>query len=545
MFASLGLFASIPCPFLPSCPREAFCIYSHVHIPSEETPSSRLSFGRSLASSNTNRADAANVPVKRKQDVQDSTRESMLAPSVISRMHSPVSAIEAAKRRRQPLNSSTPPAPSISAARSSTTGGAVLLARPHVTAKVSGCADSKSAVATSGPPVLKIDLRAHSKPQFRQAVATQYYKEFLRIYAPLSQKGSSLATAHALDQENAVHSKTNQGSYRSLAATTLQRLKKRPVANNDDDVGIDGLWLDPSLKCKEDQVLDEVWKKASGYTLSLQQLEANGYPVTIPSGVPPPLDATQICDRCQKSFARSSSAIDVDQLSCQYHERRLRTKTQNGERIKYFPCCDGAQGSQGCLQGPHVFKEDDFLCLHGRTPFVETPKDTYSNQLPHEVVAMDCEMCYTAGGFELIRISVIDKAGKPVLDELVKPKHTVLDLNSRFSGITSLEGTKYSLEQARDRLFEIINKDTIIIGQSLENDFKVLRLVHTRVIDTAVLYPHPRHQQNVRYSLQTLAKQHLRVIIQDSEDGHDSFEDAKTCLDLVRLKIQKDSLLGK
>ena len=56
-----------------------------------------------------------------------------------------------------------------------------------------------------------------------------------------------------------------------------------------------------------------------------------------------------------------------------------------------------------------------------------------------------------------------------------------------ISGIVSLEGAKYTLDQARRRLLQLIDKDTIIIGQSLENDFKVLRLIHTRVIDTAMV----------------------------------------------------------
>jgi RNA exonuclease 1 len=62
-----------------------------------------------------------------------------------------------------------------------------------------------------------------------------------------------------------------------------------------------------------------------------------------------------------------------------------------GEKVKYYPCCDAPQGAPGCREGPHVFKEDDFLSLHGRVPFIETPKDIKSTKA-HSVVAMDCEM---------------------------------------------------------------------------------------------------------------------------------------------------------
>ncbi|KAI8596484.1 hypothetical protein EDD21DRAFT_312074, partial [Dissophora ornata] len=95
---------------------------------------------------------------------------------------------------------------------------------------------------------------------------------------------------------------------------------------------------------------------------------------------------------------------------------------------------------------------------------------------------------YTTGCFKFIRLTVVDKAGTPIMDELVKPSHNVLDLNSRFNGIISLEGAKYTLDQARRRLVQLIDKDTIIIGQSLENDFKVMRLIHTRVVNTAMVW---------------------------------------------------------
>jgi hypothetical protein len=42
-----------------------------------------------------------------------------------------------------------------------------------------------------------------------------------------------------------------------------------------------------------------------------------------------------------------------------------------------------------------VFKDDEFLDLHHRIPFIETPKDCLGGKKSHSVVAMDCEMVYS------------------------------------------------------------------------------------------------------------------------------------------------------
>ncbi|KAI8603586.1 hypothetical protein EDD21DRAFT_368710 [Dissophora ornata] len=509
MFASTGLFTVIPCLCLPDCPSEPFNIFS---LPPTEATSFTTSSTNAAAS--TRKVKRKLGDITREDDESQEPAQSYFRKTdkhhqntggiqpMVQRHWTPISAMEAAKARRKALNINAPITISTS------------LARPPALLCLSMRATIlATAPASSVPPSLKIDLRAHSKP----AVATQYYNEFLRIYNPLADTGSNLASSHAVDQEKAVHSKTNQGSYRSLASSVLQRLKKRPLAISEEDVGIDGEWLDPQLKAKENLALDDIWRGASKYVQTLEELEANGYPIEIPKGSPPPLEETQILYLLYFTLFAFS-----------------------GEKIKQFPCCDAPQGSRGCHEGTHVFKEDDHLSLHGRTPFLETPKTSSSGGQRHAVIATDCEMGYTTGGFELIRLTFVDKAGTPIMDELVKPSHNVLDLNSRFSGIVSLEGAKFTLDQARKRLLQLIDKDTIIIDQSLENDFKVLRLIHTRVIDTAMLYPHPQRFQNFRYSLQRLAREHLQIRIQDSEEGHDSYEDAKTCLDLVRLKITKD-----
>lgn len=84
---------------------------------------------------------------------------------------------------------------------------------------------------------------------------------------------------------------------------------------------------------------------------------------------------------------------------------------------------------------------------------------------------------------------------------------------------------------------QLVYKETILVGHSLENDLLALKISHSLVIDTAVLYKHSRGG-TYKIALRVLTRRFLSREIQDSGNGHDSIEDAKAAMDLAFLKIK-------
>ncbi|KND00021.1 uncharacterized protein SPPG_04367 [Spizellomyces punctatus DAOM BR117] len=389
-------------------------------------------------------------------------------------------------------------------------------ARPHPQASVTHIVPGQA-------PILGPDLHSRIPRTSRQKALTKYYAEFCRIYAPLLAEQPTLAQEHAFKQEAAVMAKATQ-----------------PVAVSLDDIGIDGEWTPPSVTVGEPPEIPMA--ELEKLLTSTEQLRLMGYPFP-PDEAEPQItyednqEQQQTCDRCGSQFIPTWPLDEGQQVACRYHWANLRSVVQGGAKERLYVCCQEKMGAPGCVRGAHVFKDEDTVKLDRWMPFVRLPE---ASRVPkaEKVVALDCEMSYTTSGMELTRLTAVNWHGKPILDELVRTTFPVLDLNSRWSGISSLEDAKYDLNGITDLLGQIMGRDTILIGHGLENDLKAMRIYHTKIIDTAAIFPHPQGLPR-RYPLRFLCQKLLGRFIQQSTTGHDSLEDARTSLELVKLKLEK------
>ncbi|XP_049310106.1 uncharacterized protein LOC125778047 [Bactrocera dorsalis] len=256
-------------------------------------------------------------------------------------------------------------------------------------------------------------------------------------------------------------------------------------------------------------------------------------------------ETKKICARCGRSFHVTDSFVHVSHESCNFHWGKLNgTYSKAGYTTKYT-CCSGAKDSEGCerhsqhvwsgvvngINGPY----SDFVHTLPRSS--KTPADT-------KVYALDCEMCYTDRGLEVTKVTVLGYDGRVVYDHFVRPTVKIVDYNTRFSGVTASDLCQNknknlkTLKEVQKDLLQLIDADTILIGHGLENDLRVLRIVHKKVVDTAYEFPHPLGFP-YRRSLKSLTKKYLKREIQCGNEGHDSLEDTQACLELMMWKVRK------
>ncbi|KAG5178617.1 ribonuclease H-like domain-containing protein [Tribonema minus] len=163
-----------------------------------------------------------------------------------------------------------------------------------------------------------------------------------------------------------------------------------------------------------------------------------------------------------------------------------------------------------------------------------------------QVLALDCEMCETVDdatgardGKALVRMSIVDGAGTPLLDTLVAPRGRVVDMRTSCHGITPehLRDCRFTLAHAQAAVARLCCPGTVLVGHALHNDLQALGMVHERVVDTSFLFALEGEGPSATPSLRDLAKAVLDKEIQSG--SHSSVTDAVTALEVAQFALDR------
>lgn len=251
------------------------------------------------------------------------------------------------------------------------------------------------------------------------------------------------------------------------------------------------------------------------------------------------------CTRCTREFHVNEFGEYLKHEKCTFHWGKLERPTPYNSGGAYT-CCNSQRYTKGCTTAEgHVWAGYEMGFNGPLDGFVRTEDSMNSiDSNAHHVYALDCEMCYTGKGLEVTKVTLVSSDGQKVYEKFVRPATKIIDYNTRFSGITKkdLSAKNYSvstLPEVQQDLLHFINADTILIGHALENDLRVLKIIHDNVIDTSVCFPH-ENGPGYKNSLRFLTSKYLNRTIQDSDQGHSSFEDSRACLELMLWRVRKD-----
>ncbi|XP_046300232.1 RNA exonuclease 1 homolog isoform X2 [Marmota monax] len=466
----------------------------------------------------------------------------------------------------------------LSASSSQASHGPEPGSQPLKTRTLSGMASKTTTTITPKRVAHSPSLQSLKKPiipkEFGGKVPTVIRQRYLNLFIEECLKFCSSnqeAIEKALNEEKVAYDRSpSKNIYLNVAVNTLKKLRglvpstvpglskasgRRVVSH---EVVLGGKLAaktsfslsHPSSPRVEDLKGAALYSRLRDYLLTPEQLQENGYPfphperpggaVILSAEEKKPKDPScRVCCRCGTEYLVSSSGRCVREEECHYHWGRLRRSRVAGGWETQYMCCSAAVGSVGCQVAKQHVQDGRKENLEG---FVRTFEKELSEDTHAGIYALDCEMSYTTYGLELTRVTVVDTEMRVVYDTFVKPDNEIVDYNTRFSGVTEadLADTSITLRDVQAVLLSMFSADTILIGHSLESDLLALKVIHSTVVDTSVLFPH-RLGLPYKRSLRNLMADYLRQIIQDNVDGHSSSEDASACMHLVIWKIREDA----
>ncbi|XP_069192684.1 RNA exonuclease 1 homolog [Procambarus clarkii] len=231
------------------------------------------------------------------------------------------------------------------------------------------------------------------------------------------------------------------------------------------------------------------------------------------------------CSRCNTVYRIDDEGRPLTSSVCRYHFGRLY-----GSPVKRYRCCQQKSNAAPCkIASQHVTADID---LDNLTGFCHTQQ---SDNDEKSIYALDCEMIYTTEGMVVGAISVVNTDYQVVYETLVKPENLV-DYNTEHSGLTAtqFQDVTTNLQDVHSKLLSLFGSKTILVGHSLNHDLLRLKLIHDLVVDTAVIYPHPKGLP-FRNSLRFL-KRHILRSNESTSSALKCRDDAITTMKLLHRK---------
>ncbi|KAG7700275.1 hypothetical protein KL930_000963 [Ogataea haglerorum] len=361
-------------------------------------------------------------------------------------------------------------------------------------------------------------------------------RHYLRIFhEQLKKLGTPNAIVTAVDQEHDVASKSKtQPEYiRMVKRRMYEIVKKKPKLDS----------APKGLSC------EEYVRRLQQLCVSRQMLLRHGFILDVPEAKKH--GETLECAHCKVTFLAAEEYLPTHKSVCRFHPGKIITSLSPGiKKWNYnyanrrYSCCNETPGhTEGCRElDKHVYKLNDPAEMHFQRPFatIEELREKYNikDKAEHSAIGLDCEMCYTSCGFEMMKLSLVKfPECTLIMDEIVKPKGDVIDLNTFVSGVDSIPEDAMTWEQMLEKMARLTDENTVIIGHGLENDLNVLRIVYSKIVDTAVLFSEKTVDPRRKDPLKKLAWRFLSKNIQGGQ--HDSLEDAIIPLEIVKKQIEK------
>uniref|UniRef100_A0AC35TSF2 Exonuclease domain-containing protein n=1 Tax=Rhabditophanes sp. KR3021 TaxID=114890 RepID=A0AC35TSF2_9BILA len=144
------------------------------------------------------------------------------------------------------------------------------------------------------------------------------------------------------------------------------------------------------------------------------------------------------------------------------------------------------------------------------------------------LITIHCDLVYTIEGVVVASCYIVDHKFDLILDETVKVDQRIVNAHhplNNYLKTKNINKNGITVKQLRDKIFKLIDKETIIVGFDLAPILRTLRIVHVKIVDLAYQIQFLEYKDSLFNYLKNLA--------QKSEDIVSKKDGAKTCTELM------------